>query len=85
MTAIQGNGVVRRQAASLHDQTASTLDEAKSRFVETITDGVNELMQRCGYSRERATCALLREIGRGDAPPNNDQVRKSEYDFFLEE
>jgi ribosome assembly protein YihI (activator of Der GTPase) len=77
---------VRRQAASLHAQTASTtLDEAKSRFVETITDGVNELMQRCGYSRERATCALLREIGRGDAPPNDDQVRKSENDCFLEE
>lgn len=74
MTAIQGNDVVRRQAP-LHAQ-ASTLAEAQSRFMATVGEGVEELMRRCGYSRERATSALLRELGRGDAPPNYDQVSK---------
>ena len=84
MTAIQGKSVVvRRQqaaaaASSQHHLQESSLVEAKSRFVTAVTEGMKELMQQCGYSRERATLSLLREIGqRGDyAPSDNDQVRR---------
>lgn len=64
-----GHGSTKMQTKSL------TVADAKAKFVETISLGVEVLMKECGYSRERATSALLREISRGDSnPPGEDEV-----------
>jgi len=39
--------------------------EAKTNFATKVSDGIASLMQ-CGYSRERATNALIRELNRGE-------------------
>jgi hypothetical protein len=62
MTAIQN--------APQHEQLAA----AKERFTKAVHEGITKLMRQCGYSRERATAALLRELGRGDVPLENDEV-----------
>ena len=62
MTAIQN--------APQHEQLVA----AKERFTKAVHEGITKLMRQCGYSRERATAALLRELGRGDVPLENDEV-----------
>jgi len=69
MTAIQG----------AHAQVAA----AQSRFMEAVRKGIMELMQQCGYSRDRATSALLRELGRDNlVPPKNDEVSDKGFSSF---
>lgn len=63
MTAIQANDA----------QVAA----AKSRFMHSVKKGIAQLMQQCGYSRERATAALLREMGRGDVAFENQEVSET--------
>lgn len=46
-------------------------------FSAAVRTGMNALMGRCGYSRERATMALLRELNRGygpDCKPTDDEI-----------
>ena len=53
------------------------LEGAKSRFAEAVREGIDVLMTQCGFSRERATSALLRELARGEDRPQEGQVRYS--------
>lgn len=73
MTAIQAN------AAPQHAQIAA----AKSRFMLAVNKGITDLMQQCGYSRDRATAALLRELGRGDGTVENQEVFDTMTTFGL--
>jgi hypothetical protein len=43
-----------------------SITDAKERFITAVMEGISVLMERCGYSRERATSALLRELSRGE-------------------
>jgi len=46
-------------------------------FSAAVRTGMDALMGRCGYSRERATMALLRELNRGcgpDCKPTDDEI-----------
>lgn len=42
--------------------TATTWSSVKQDFIKTVSGAVAELMEEYGYSRERATGAVLREI-----------------------
>lgn len=48
----------------------SVSDEIRARteFAAAVRNGIEVLMGRCGYSRERATLALLKELNRGNGP-----------------
>ena len=48
---------------------------AKASFMTAVKEGVDTLMQRYGYSRDRATTTLLRELARGEIEPTDDEVR----------
>mmetsp|Transcript_14234 Transcript_14234/g.20866 ORF Transcript_14234/g.20866 Transcript_14234/m.20866 type:complete len:288 (-) Transcript_14234:190-1053(-) len=57
------------------NKRSRSLSSAKSKFMESVRRGVDDLMQHAGYSRERATSALLRELGRvGSTPPTDDEI-----------
>jgi hypothetical protein len=71
MTAIQANAPQQSLAA------------AQSRFKQAVSQGIVQLMQQCGYSRERATAALLRELGRGDVSPDTNEVRHAPTSCFV--
>ena len=52
-----------------------SIADAKATFVSAVSEGIDVLMNRCGYSRERATSALLRELNRGETTrPNDEEV-----------
>jgi len=52
-----------------------SIRDAKAVFVEAVKEGVTALITQCGYSRDRATSALLRELTRGKAiKPSDDEV-----------
>lgn len=57
-----------------------SVSDAKARFVGSVSRGISVLMEECGYSRERATAALLREITRGD---NSSSPDEKEVSLFL--
>ncbi|CAJ1950596.1 unnamed protein product [Cylindrotheca closterium] len=52
-----------------------SIASAKATFVSKVSEGITALMT-CGYSRERATNALVRELNRGDssARPTDEEV-----------
>jgi len=50
---------------------------ARTEFTTAVRQGIEALMGRCGYSRERATLALLKELNRGNGPeskPTDDET-----------
>lgn len=50
---------------------------AKTEFTAAVRTGIDALMSRCGYSRERATLALLKELNRGNGPdckPTDNEI-----------
>ncbi len=50
---------------------------AKTEFTTAVRNGIEALMGRCGYSRERATLALLKELNRGtgaESKPTDNEV-----------
>jgi hypothetical protein len=53
-----------------------SIADAKAAFVTAVSDGISTLMQQCGYSRDRAASALMRELSRGgdSTRPNDDEV-----------
>lgn len=51
-----------------------SLLQAKNNFVSSIRVGIDELMTRAGYSRQRATDTLLRELGRGGEIPTDQEI-----------
>lgn len=58
-------------------ESVSGTIRAKMEFTTAVRTGVNALMSRCGYSRERAVSALLKELNRGhglDSKPTDDEI-----------
>lgn len=51
-----------------------SLGEAKEHFTTAVREGISVLMSQCGFSRDRATSALLRELAKGEVRPDDDQV-----------
>jgi hypothetical protein len=57
----------------------SVSDEIRARteFAAAVRNGIDALMGRCGFSRERATLALLKELNRGNGPdckPTDEEI-----------
>ena len=46
---------------------------AKASFVGAVSEGIETLVEQCGYSRDRATSALMRELSRGDSTRPSDR------------
>ena len=72
-------GPTGRRAQGSSSSPSSTgsgrsLSAAKAKFLDSVGDGVNVLMRRCGYSRERATNTLLRELCRGEISLADNEV-----------
>jgi hypothetical protein len=55
---------------------------AQARFMQAVSQAITKLINECGYSRERATAALLRELGRGDGGLLEQDEEVSETLFF---
>lgn len=55
-----------------------SVTDAKQKFINAVMEGTSVLMERCGYSRERATSALLRELSRGEF----DVIRPTDEEIF---
>lgn len=51
---------------------SSSEEEARTRFVSALTDGVDVLMRHHGHGRDRACADLLREIADGCSPDENE-------------
>jgi hypothetical protein len=53
-----------------------SIADAKATFVTAVSDGISTLMQQCGYSRDRAASALMRELSRGgdSTRPSDEEV-----------
>jgi len=61
---------------------------AKASFVAAVSDGIDTLIQQCGYSRDRATSALMRELSRGDSTrPSDKEIfdTMAQYSLGIEE
>lgn len=75
---IMKDSVVKRTSCShCHRDDESTSAAATpqiSEFVAAVKNAVSLLTGRCGYSHERATSALLRELSRGDMPPSEVEI-----------
>ena len=59
-----------------------SVTDAKQKFINAVMEGTSVLMERCGYSRERATSALLRELSRGEFDvirPTDEEVSDMLY------
>lgn len=71
-----GPRTLRRSGGSPHRGQCSrkAIAEAKGRFAVAVASGVEELMKRKGYSRDRASSLILREIQQGVAPPTDEEV-----------
>lgn len=81
MTAIKGPVVDRtgvrapsKRGLSSAGASERNLSSAKQHFMDAVKEGVDKLMRRCGYSRERATRTILHELSCGDIPVNDDEV-----------
>jgi hypothetical protein len=48
---------------------------AKKRFQANISNGIDALVFKQGYSRNRAAHLILEQIRQSDAPPEEDKVR----------
>jgi len=51
-----------------------TPNRARARFSERISNGISVLIKRHGYSRERASDLILKEISHGGTRPSEDEV-----------
>lgn len=51
-----------------------TPGRARARFSERVSNGISVLIKRHGYSRERASDLILKEISHGGVPPSEDEV-----------
>lgn len=67
-----------------------SISDAKALFVSKVSEGISTLME-CGYSRERATNALMRELNRGESAssgrPNDEEIFEAmkRYNLGIEE
>ena len=58
-------------------ESVSEETRARKEFTTAVRKGIEALMSRCGFSRERATMSLLKELNRGNGPeskPTDDEV-----------
>lgn len=54
---------------------SQSLSAARTQFVASVNQGIEELIRYSGYGRERATKTLLRELSRGGQAPSENEVR----------
>jgi hypothetical protein len=54
-------------SSSSSSVSLSLLDVAKTQFTLAVQIAIDALMNKCGYSRERATTALLKELNRSSS------------------
>jgi hypothetical protein len=52
-------------------ESVSETIRARTEFITAVRTGIEALMGRCGYSRERATLVLLKELNRGENGPDS--------------
>ena len=67
-------------------ESVSDAIRARTEFATAVRTGIDALMCRCGYSRERATNALLKELNRGPEcsssfKPTDEEVRIVLYEL----
>lgn len=56
-----------------------SIADAKATFITAVAEGITTLVQQCGYSRDRATSVLLREMNRGESTrPSDTEVSQSQ-------
>jgi len=58
-------------------ESVSEMIRARTEFTAAVRTGIDALMGRCGYSRERATLALLKELNHGNGPdckPTDNEI-----------
>ena len=60
------------------------LSIAKKRFHANISNGIQALVLKQGYSRARAAHLILEQIRQSDAQPKEDQVRYIEFHIVFQ-
>ncbi len=55
-------------------QPSRDIAEARSKLMAAVSRALQELIEHDGYSRERATALLIRQIRREDEHPKDDDV-----------
>lgn len=64
-------------------ESVSDADRAKTEFAAAVRTGIDALMARCGYSRERAVGALLKKISRGsDSSSSSSIIKLKDEEIF---
>jgi hypothetical protein len=80
-------GIVNIQSVIMPCQ--ESIADAKATFVSAVSEGIFTLMHQCGYSRDRATSALMRELNRGGehTRPSDEEIFDSmrRYNLGIEE
>ena len=60
-------------------ESSVSLLVAKTQFTLAVQIAIEALMNKCGYSRERATTALLKELNRSSSSNNNTNTDSNNY------
>jgi len=55
-------------------QTHHEIKTATDKFLQRVSDGITYLIERHGYSRERASNLILGEIRKNQRLPSDDEV-----------
>jgi len=61
-------------------ESVSETIRARTEFITAVRTGIDALMGRCGYSRERATLVLLKELNRGENGPDSKPTDNEIFD-----
>lgn len=54
--------------------SSHNVSTSKEEFVKSVKRALTLFKEKYGYSHDRATAALLRELSRGDQPPSREEV-----------
>ena len=66
-------------------ESVSDAVRAKMKFATAVRTAMDDLMVRCGYSRERATNALLKKISReSDSSSSYSAINLKDEDVSIE-
>jgi len=74
---LHSNNIDTKSCAARYTSPQSgvmTPSRARARFSERVSNGISVLIKRHGYSRERASDLILKEISHGGVPPSEDEV-----------
>mmetsp|Transcript_15845 Transcript_15845/g.20698 ORF Transcript_15845/g.20698 Transcript_15845/m.20698 type:complete len:294 (-) Transcript_15845:332-1213(-) len=68
---------------AVDQRTIAELKEARNEFVRVVSETVTRLMEEQGFSRDRATNLLLREIGGGHVVPDEVELGAMKERYHL--